>query len=483
MTRLIDPRMMDSIYRTDFASFIRRCFRTLVPGKSLLMNWHIYALAFALEQVRLGKITRLIINMPPRSLKSLITSVAFPAFVLGHDPTKHLIVVSYSSDLAIKLANDCRLILNVDWYHHLFRGMRISPLKNTEFEVGTSQNGFRLATSIEGTLTGRGGDILILDDPLKPIDALSDSKRERVNDYFNHTLRSRLDDKKTGAIIVVMQRLHPDDLTGTLLRDSPDGWSVLSLPATAKQEQKIQISDTEYHVRRVGDLLHAEREPQSVLDLLRAQLGSDIFSAQYDQAPVPPGGAMIKREWVPRYDQLPEWEPAYRIFQSWDTASKAGGENDYSVCTTWLYQGKKYYLMNVLRGRFDYPTLKARAISHAKDHKPDTILIEDTGVGTALVKELQDAGLSAVAVKPEHDKRTRMSIQSSKFESGQVFFPNEAPWLADLEAELFAFPNGRHDDQVDGISQALAYKISGYSLDGFGRMDCRNIFDHYGLPR
>ncbi len=243
MARLIDPRMMDAIYRTDFASFIRRCFPTLVPGTSLLMNWHIYALAFALEQVRLGKITRLIINMPPRSLKSLITSVAFPAFVLGHDPTKHLIVVSYSSDLAIKLANDCRLILNVDWYQRLFRGMRISPLKNTEFEVGTSQNGFRLATSIEGTLTGRGGDILILDDPLKPIDALSDSKRQRVNDYFNHTLQTRLDDKKTGAIIVVMQRLHPDDLTGTLLRDSV-GWTVLSLPAIAEQEQKIQISDT-----------------------------------------------------------------------------------------------------------------------------------------------------------------------------------------------------------------------------------------------
>ena len=163
MLSQIDPRVMHAIYRLDFASFIRRCFRTLVPGSVLQMNWHIYALAFALEQVRLGKIRRLIINMPPRSLKSLITSVSFPSFVLGHDPTKAIIVVSYGSDLAIKLANDCRVILNAPWYRELFPAMRISSLKNTEFEVVTTQHGLRLATSIDGTLTGRGGDILILE--------------------------------------------------------------------------------------------------------------------------------------------------------------------------------------------------------------------------------------------------------------------------------------------------------------------------------
>jgi predicted phage terminase large subunit-like protein len=463
MNRKIDARIMNAVYRTDFASFCRKCFHTLVPGTSLLMNWHLYALAFALEQVRLGKIKRLIINMPPRSLKSMMTSVAFPAFVLGHDPTKRFIVASYGSDLAIKLANDCRLILKAS-------------------EVVTTRNGFRLATSIDGTLTGRGGDILIVDDPLKPIDALSTSKRERVNNFFNHTLQSRLDNKKAGAIIVLMQRLHPDDLTGMLLRESPDEWTVLSLPAIAEQEQTIQIGDNEYHVRRVGDLFHAEREPQSVLDSLRAQLGPNTFSAQYQQTPIPADGVMIKREWPQRYDQLPKREPSGDVFQSWDTASKDGGQNDYSVCTTWLHHDKKYYLMHVLRGRFNYPALKAQAISHAKAYEPNTILIEDAGVGTALAKELQDTGLSAVAVKPDHDKRTRMSIQSAKFASGQVFLPNDATWLADLEAELFAFPNGRHDDQVDSISQALAYEISEYNIDWFGLGDGRFTFlDRYGL--
>jgi predicted phage terminase large subunit-like protein len=240
----------------------------------------------------------------------------------------------------------------------------------------------------------------------------------------------------------------------------------LSLPAIAEHEQKIQIGDNEYHARKVGDLFHAEREPQSVLDSLRAQLGPDTFSAQYQQNPIPAEGVMIKREWVHRYDRLPERESSVEVLQSWDTASKEGEQNDYSVCSTWLYHDNKYFLMHVLRGRYNFPALKAQAISHAKAYNAGTVLIEDDGgVGTALAKELQDAGLSAIAVKPDHDKRTRMSVQSAKFASGRVFLPREAPWLADLEAELFAFPNGRHDDQVDSISQALAHEISGYNLD------------------
>lgn len=464
-------RLLDAACRTDFVTFIGMCFHLLTPGSSFLPNWHIYALAYHLEQVRLGKIKRLIINMPPRSLKSIMSSVAFPAFVLGHDPTKHLIAASYGSDLAIKHANDFRAIMNAPSYQRLFPAARISRTKNTEYELTTTRNGFRLATSIDGTLTGRGGDIIIVDDPLKPTEALSDSRRERVNDWFSNTLVSRLDDKQNGAIVIVMQRLHVADLAGTLLRAS-DEWTLLNLPAIAEQEEAVQIGADKFHIRRVGEVLHAERESKSVLDWIRSQSGPDIFAAQYQQAPILPGGNMIKRDWVRRYDQLPAPESSFYVIQSWDTASKAGGQNDLSVGTTWLVHENKYYLMDVLRGRFDYPTLKARAISHAGVHKPDKILIEDAGVGTALVPELKNAGLSAIGVKPEHDKQTRMSVQSGKFESGQIFFPNRAPWLADLEAELFAFPNARHDDQVDSISQALAHKISGY---GWNERNLRNL--------
>jgi predicted phage terminase large subunit-like protein len=422
-------------------------------------------LAFYLEQVRLGKIRRLIICMPPRSLKSIVASVAFPAYLLGHDPTKRIIAASYGADLAVKHAADFRAVMMSDWYLRAFPNTRISRTKNTETEVATTRRGYRLSTSIDGALTGRGGSIIVIDDPLKPADALSDSKRERVNAWFYNTLLSRLDDKRNGAIVLVQQRLHQYDLVGTLLQ-GPEEWTVLKLAAIAEEEERVQIGDDEFHVRRVGDLLHAEREPKPVLDSLKAQLGSDTFWALYQQAPVPPGGSMIKRDWLRRYDVLPPRNYATHVVQSWDTASKDGGENDYSVCTTWLVHDSKYYLVDAVRRRLNYPDLKALAISNARAHGATKVLVEDTGVGTALIVELQKLGLPAVGVKVQGSKADRMSVQSAKFESGQVLFPRSGPWLEVLEAELFAFPLARHDDQVDSISQALAHSASGYDTTG-----------------
>jgi predicted phage terminase large subunit-like protein len=336
----------------------------------------------------------------------------------------------------------------------------------------TTAGGYRLATSIDGTLTGRGGDIIIIDDPLKPADALSEPKRERVNQWYFNTLLSRLDDKQAGAVIVVMQRLHMDDLSGALLRDCEE-WTHLKLSAIAESEEQISIGRSRFYQRRSGDVLHPEREPMSVLQSIRAQLGSDTFTAQYQQSPVPPGGAMIKRAWVLRYEQLPTPQNR-RVIQSWDTANKEGGEHDWSVCSTWLIDQNKYYLVDLLRGRFDYPTLKARVLEHASLHKPSKILIEDAGVGMALVQELRAGSrFSVIPIKPEHDKMTRMSIQSGKFESGRVYLPERACWLPELETELFAFPGSRYDDQVDSISQALA--------DNIGYFDANSLAGHIEL--
>ena len=453
--------------RKDLVSFVRKMFYVLNPSATFHMNWHICRIAYVLEQVRLGKIKRLIITVPPRSLKSIMCSVAFPAFALGHDPSKRVIVASYSADLAIKHGNDFRTLVNSAQYHAIFPGMGISAMKNTQTEVVTTLNGFRLALSVDGTLTGRGGDIIIIDDPIAALAALSQKAREHVLDWYFNTLLSRLDDKQNGAIVLVMQRLHEDDLAGVLLRGS-DEWTVASLPAIAEDDEEIPIGNGQVHFRRAGDVLHPEREPREVLDSLRAQLGPEIYSAQYQQRPVPPGGGTIKRTWVRRYDQLPQ---SGQVIQSWDVANKQGEENDYSVCTTWRVHEKKYYLIDVLRGRFDFPTLKRKVSEQAKLHKPSQILIEDAGFGTALVQEFKTTHFSVVAVKPEYDKKIRMAIQAAKFENGQVFFPKEAAWLRDLEDELFAFPNGRHDDQVDSISQALGHKIAAFwtkeSLDGY----------------
>ena len=422
------------------------------------MNPHIEAMAYHLEQVRLGRIKRLIINLPPRYLKSLVTSVAFPAFVLGHDPTKRLIVASYGSDLAVKLANDCRTVINSPRYKSIFPGLQISRMKNTESEIATTRGGFRLATSVDGSLTGRGGDILIVDDPLKPSDASSDAKREHVNEWFKNTLYSRLDDKQKGAIIIVMQRLHDDDPCGFVSRNSHD-WVVLNFPAIALKDEQIPIGDGRFYHRHIGDVLHPERESKSDLDKIRSEVGEDIFAAQYQQCPSQPTGHMIKRDIIRRYDDLPIRRQSHHVIQSWDTAIKVGASNDYSVCVTLLVGDQRnYYLVDVLRDRVLYHELKAQAIAQAKKHRPDTILIEEAGLGRTLIKDLKAAGLPAVAVVPEWDKLTRVSVQLEKFANGQVFFPIEAPWLVVLENEAFAFPHCRNDDQVDALMQALAYE-------------------------
>jgi predicted phage terminase large subunit-like protein len=460
-------RLVDALCRTDLVSFIQKAFHTLSPSSILQMNYHIWALAYHLELVQRGEIRRLIINCPPRALKSLVTSVAFPAFVLHHDPSKRFIVVSYGSDLAIKLSNDFRMIMNAAWYQGLSPLTQISSTKNTEFEVATTANGYRLATSIDGSLTGRGGDIIIVDEPLKPSEALTESRRVWVNNWFNNTLLSRLDDMRTGAIIVVMQRLHDDDLTGALLR-SPEKWVHLKLPAIAEVEEEIQIGHGKFHTRRVGDILHPERMPRSELEARRI-LDPETFAAHYQQAPVPPRGIIIRRIWVQYYDVLPVRNSSSVVVQSWDTASKGGELNDWSVCTTWLIQDRRYYLIDVLRERLDYPSLRARAIAHARAYKPNRIVIEDTGVGTGLIQELKKASFPVVAVKPERNKKTRMQIQSAKFEAGMVFFPKQAPWRSDYEAEIFAFPNVHFDDQVDSTSQALACDHTAYDLDAVNR--------------
>jgi predicted phage terminase large subunit-like protein len=298
----------------------------------------------------------------------------------------------------------------------------------------------------------------VIDDPLKPDDALSETKRSAANQWFTNTLLSRLDDKRTGAIVVVMQRVHMDDLTGFLLSQS-DEWEVLSLPAIAEFEEIIPLGNGRTHHRRFGEPLSPEREPLEVLEALKIQIGSDAFSAQFQQAPAPPGGAMVKRHWVKRYEELPPHSERFLTLQSWDTASKGGPDNDWSVCTSWIVtRHKRWYLLDLWRRRVDYPALKAAVETLAKQRNAQRVLVEDAGAGTSLVQELQGKVSGIIAVKPTGDKVSRMAVASAKFEAGQVFLPEQAHWLPDLEAELFAFPGSRHDDQCDSISQALIEK-------------------------
>jgi predicted phage terminase large subunit-like protein len=449
----MEQAVHDSILRRDFESFLRRCLMTLNPGWPYLPNWHIAAIFYQLEKVRRGEIKRLIINMPPRHLKSLTISVAFPAFLLGQEPWHRIFAISYGAELSSKHASDFRSIVESPWYRRAFSAMRIS--RSLEEEVSTTARGFRKATSVYGTLTGLGGDIFIIDDPQKPVDAQSDTQRDRLNQWVSNALMSRLDSKETGIIIVVMQRVHLNDLSGYLM--DAGGWTVLSLPAIAEQDETIAIGANEFHVHRAGEALHPEIESLESLKTLREKMGSD-FSAQYQQSPVPPGGGMIKRNWLRYYKALPERTYYTRIIQSWDTAAKDGAQNDWSVCTTWMILDNRFYLMHVSRGRYDYPTLKSVSIGLAQRYRPDTILIEDASTGTALGQELRliHFGGTVRLVPIERDKIGRLYVNQAKFEAGDVLFPEGAPFLPELEAELLTFPQGKNDDQVDSISQALS---------------------------
>jgi predicted phage terminase large subunit-like protein len=473
----IVDRARNDACRLDFVSFIEAAFNLLNPGRRFFMNWYIAHLAYYLEQVRLGRIKRLIINLPPRFLKSLISSIAFPAFVLGHDATKRLLVISYGLDHADTFAYNAYRLMSSELFKGIFPGTRIA--RNAASEIVTTRGGYRFGTSIDGSLTGRGGDIIIIDDPLKLSDAESDTKREHVNATYRNTIQSRLDDNENGAIVIVMQRLHMDDLCGTVLKHS-DGWTVLQLPLIAERDELIQIGEGSFHQRRAGDLLHPDYFPQWRVDEQRSQSDAKTFAAQYQQDPLQPLGVMIRRDSIQRYDHPPFRKQSDYVIQSWDTAIKVDPTNDWSVCVTLLVDDRRNYgVAEVLRARLLYHELKAQAISQARKHRPDTILVEEAGLlGRTLIKDLKSVGLPAVGVIPTGDKLTRVSLQLEKFANRQVFLPREAPWLVDLENELFAFPNGRYDDQVDALFQALAHECPAYlwndaAVKGMGEVATR----------
>jgi predicted phage terminase large subunit-like protein len=453
----VPPNDYRALLRRDLYAFTERSFYELNPTTEFMPNWHIEVVTSALEACRRGEISRLIINQPPRSLKSHCASVAFVAYLLGQDPTAQIICASYGQDLANKHALDCRTILTRSWYRDLFPRTRLSSERQAIQEFMTTQQGFRLSTSVGGVLTGRGADYIIIDDPLKPDEALSDSQRKAVNDWFDHTLYSRLNDKRKGRIILIMQRLHEDDLVGHASGVEP--WKLIRLPAIAEGNE-THVAQTPYGIRKFersrGEALHPDREPVEILNHLREAQGEYNFSGQYQQAPAPLGGGMVRAEWFKTYTENDLPRKFEMVFQSWDTANKPTELNDYSVCTTWGVKDKHAYLLHVLQKRLGYPELKRAVSEQAVAFGPKTILVEDKASGTQLIQELLSEGLHGIKkYEPTMDKIMRMHSVTSTIENGFVHLPEKTAWLAEYLHELTSFPRGKYDDQVDSTSQAL----------------------------
>src|SRR5258707_7202145 len=447
-----------AVLATDFASFIEYTFGVLRPGAEFRPNWHIEAMAYKLSQVATGEIKRLIITLPPRNLKSICASVALPAWFLGHHPSGRVVAVSYSDALAKTHANDFRKVVSDPIYQATFPAMRVS--RDTDSEIHTTVRGRRYATSIEGTLTGRGGNLVIIDDPLKLNDAYSVAARERSIEWYRSTLVTRPDDKRAARIVVVMQRVHEQDLVGYLLEQG--GFEVLNLPAIAQSNSSHELGEGQIYERRQGELLHPSHEPAEVLRELKKNMGSYAFSAQYQQSPIPPGGRIIKRKWLSRYSSLSR-EPRDRILISWDIALSESEAGDYSAGVVLLCRGENFYVLDVVRRTFPFDQLKRQIMALKQSYGPSTLLIEESPISHGLIQSLQESQINVVTVRPDRDKQSRVISQSDLFEGGSVFFPEKAPWLEDLENELLAFP-GRHDDQVDALIQGLAYQREGFGF-------------------
>jgi predicted phage terminase large subunit-like protein len=479
---MTDMNMLDSILRRDLKAFTHKVFDTIHPGKPFHDNWHLDAIAWQLTRVKKGDTRRLLINQPPRTLKSITASVAFPAWVIGHNPELLVACVSYSDDLTSSLSDQFRRVVDTDWYKRCFPAVRLR--RNTANTVATTRGGGRIAISVNGSFTGRGADIIVIDDPLNAQDTNSQNIRQRAIDWYTNTLISRLNDPLTGAIVLVMQRLHEHDLAGHILRTENEHWEKLILPAI--NDEPLNFIDTgsdTFTLWEPGELLHPERLDLETLEQRRKTMGSAIYHAQYLQKPVPAEGAMIKRAWFKTYETPPVIEGYKRIVQSWDIATTTNESSDWSVCTTWLVIRNDYYLLNVWRNRLEYPELRRKIASLAEEQQANVVIIEKAGPGFPVLQDLRRQPIKGMPEPigriPKGSKADRMAVQCAKIEAGQVHIPDDAPWLANYLDEMLSFREGAAlDDQVDSTSQFLDWVSAQDGTDGdyMGSLGWQGIF-------
>jgi predicted phage terminase large subunit-like protein len=444
--------------RSKFPLFLHMVFAELHSGEEPLeLSWYLKAICHHLVQACSREGARLVITVPPRHLKSVAASVALPAYLLGLDPSRRVMVATYSQDLARLHAQHCRQIMQSAWYKRVFPKTRISDGNDRLHEFQTTKGGGRKAISVGGTVTGHGADYIIVDDCLKADEARSQARREEVAAWFDGTLYTRQNKTGLGVVISISQRLHEDDLPARLIEK---GYEHLCLPAIAEKYERIRIGPNQYHERQVGDLLGRKGLTHELLDSERRNLGPQVFSAQYQQNPTTPEGNLIRLQWFGTYEEALPRGSYHRVVQSWDTGMTDAPTSDYSVCTTWGFRDGKWWLLDVLRQQMAYPDLKRAVIRQWRAWKADKVVIEDACSGKSLWQEFNSEGpLRPVMWPAIEDKETRLIGVTGQLEEGHCLLPREAPWLDAFRSELRAFPFGKHDDQVDSMTQFLQFQL------------------------
>lgn len=432
--------------------FSKEAWQYVEPAK-FVDGWHLEIICKHLQAVFNGEINRLIINIPPGFCKSLLSSVFFPAWVWIKNPEIRFLTGSYDSELSIRDTRKCRQLINSNWYQY-FWGTNYSFYddQNQKSFYYNNKNGYRLAFSTGGSITGQRGDFIILDDPLNWKDQYSKTKRDYINKWISEALFTRLNDLKNGKIIIIMQRLHQEDTTGFLL-ENQKGWEHLCLPV--EFESKFCCKTKLFKdIRKNNELLWQGIDKESISQL-KNELGSLGYASQYQQRPIVESGYIFKEEWWKYYREAPKFE---FILQAWDTAFKKGDTNDYSVCCTFGVYENKYYLIDIWRKKVEYPELCRYFVSLTEKYEPHQIIVEDTAAGISLIQEYRNKIKYPIKpIKVKNSKIERANIVSPIIEAGKVYILEKAAWLIDFIDETTAFPNGAHDDIVDAIVMGLTH--------------------------
>lgn len=442
------------------SQFIRESWHVIEPGTPYVHGWHIDAISEHLEAVSAGQIHRLIINMPPRHMKSILVSVCWPAWEWTYRPETRALFASYAQTLSVRDSLKCRRLILSPWYQkHWGDQFQLTGDQNAKVRFENSRTGFRLATSVGGVGTGEGGDRVVVDDAHNAKEAESEAIRTSVLDWWDQAMSTRLNDPQTGAYIIVMQRVHEQDLVGHILERHPGEYEHLCLPARFEPDRSMTTSLGFHDPRtQAGELLWPERFPETAVVSIERALGSYGTAGQLQQRPAPAEGGIFKRQWLKYYQERPKFS---FIITSWDTAASEKDGAAYSVGTAWGVSDSGYYLLDRVRERLEYPDLRQEVRSFHAKHRATVNLVEDKSTGQALVRELRRSiKVPVIGIKVgDQDKIVRARAVAPLFEAGYVFFPDPdtTPWLSEYINELCTFPNSSYADQMDSTSQALNY--------------------------
>lgn len=453
---------------TDLAAFTKKAFQILYPGRKLVWSWHYDLLAEYLQLVKQRKILRLIINIPPRTLKSTLVTVAFPLWVWLTEPEHNFLTASYSLDLSTEHSVFRRNLLQSAWFQRLFgEKFHLAGDRNQVGQFMNSKRGQMFATSVGATAMGRGCDTAIIDDPVSADQALSDAERTRANNWHDSTLRSRLNDPATGAIILVMQRLHELDPTGFLLEQEPGVWTHIRIPLVAEEDHTWTFPISGRIVqRKAGDILMPERFTPGIVEQYRGR--RLIFAGQYQQRPAPAEGNFIKRKEVryyggidPTTGQADEQLPLYfdRKVISVDAAFKDVATADYVAILVIGVKGRKRYVLDVINAHLDAAATEAAIRRLREHHKPCAVIVEDKANGPAVIQRLKVSVPGVIEINPQGGKTARMFAASPEWQAGDWYVGRNAAWTGPFIDQITNFPAAAHDDMVDSMTQAAAWLL------------------------